>query len=455
MQYSVGEQVEAEKTPFAWYRGTVEQAPARDGDSYVIRFDGAGAAVRSAGAQQIAPSKVRSVGARLSAAPPRLSLGVTPSAASTSPRGDASPEMQRRLESLSEQLIREQTERRRLEERLLACEHLLGDSGPLEQMRRDDSVARIERRMDELERSTRAELATNQRRVSDALVEVKKVSIASTPSYRGAPTASSSPHPTRAARELEGRVSAVETSVETTRRELERRLTTLTSRVESQSLTATLSSSSSSANPTARRSLRSTSTSTSSGNGSGGGGSEAMGELEASVMQRVEAAVGEARGASFAEMQAAEQRILTTMEKRLDEAASQSVRGHTHTHTHTHTHKHTHAHTHTCVHPDRCMHTPELSRIFCVGRYARALRVVIVLCDCCVPCVRIIGGECGAGGSWGCTGMRRRYGGDGGADTRNYRRNHAREQRRRHGRRRRRWRWRCRGWCKWGKWGEQ
>eukprot|EP01046_Picozoa_sp_COSAG06_P103617 COSAG06_NODE_49791_length_323_cov_0.674107_1_plen_74_part_10 len=65
MQYAVGEQVEAEKTPFAWYRGTVEQAPARDGDSYVIRFDGAGAAVRSAGAQQIAPSKVRSVGARL------------------------------------------------------------------------------------------------------------------------------------------------------------------------------------------------------------------------------------------------------------------------------------------------------------------------------------------------------------------------------------------------------
>ena len=209
MAYVVGQQVEAEKTPYAWYRGTVEQI---FGDSYAIRFGETGRGVSEV--QHVAAGKVRSVGAQLSTAPPSMApprLLSSASPVSASPRVAAetrsADQIQRRLDTLSEQLIREQTERRRLEARLLACEHLIGDASPREQQRRDETVARIERRLDALERTTRADLETNQRRVTEAVVEMKRVSI-SGPSSTPYRAAGSSAHPPKLERELEGRVRA-------------------------------------------------------------------------------------------------------------------------------------------------------------------------------------------------------------------------------------------------------
>lgn len=286
MAYAVGEQVEVEKTPFAWYRGTIEQSL---GDSYAIRFG-------VSDVQMVDGEKVRTVGARLSdappsMAPPRLSLRPMSSASSVSasPRvlGTRSMDLQRRVETLSEQLIREQTERRKLEERLLACEHLIGDTGPLEQRRQDKSVARIEQRLEELERSTQVDRAMNQQRVAEALVEMKKVSINEIPttSYRAV---GSSEHTTRIERELEIRVSAVETGVKSVRQELSNQLASLTARVVSLSSFPGPSSSAS-------------------------GSRESPAPLDTNVMQQVEAALAGAKTASSGEIQAAEERILSTL----------------------------------------------------------------------------------------------------------------------------------------------
>ena len=189
MQYSVGEQVEAERSPFSWYRGTVEAAR---GDSYVIRFESLSRGGRT-DLKEIGAGQVRSVGALSTApsgSPPR------PRTSSPSPRlsGELSPhrpaDLQQKYATLSEQTIRDRSERRKLEERMLACEHLLGEVGPRSQMRRDEAVARLERRLDELERTTHQELAVTQRRASDALAEVRRVSVASSPAYRAAASTS-------------------------------------------------------------------------------------------------------------------------------------------------------------------------------------------------------------------------------------------------------------------------
>eukprot|EP01043_Picozoa_sp_COSAG02_P012511 COSAG02_NODE_483_length_21396_cov_20.544801_1_plen_519_part_00 len=287
MAYAVGEQVEAEKTPFAWYRGTIEQSL---GDSYAIRFGVSDVQVVDGG-------KVRTVGARLSDAPPRLSLRPmsSASAVSASPRvvETRSTDPQRRVDALSEQLIREQTERRKLEERLLACEHLIGDTGPLKQRRQDDSVARIEQRLEQLERSTRADLAINQQRTTEGL---------------------------RTERELERRVSAVETGVKTVREELDNQLAALTARVASQSLSTSLASI-----PAPMRTLHSSSSSNST-RGSTSGSLESPVPLDTTgIMQQVEAALAEAKTVSSAEIQAAEERILAaldTVEARVAQACA-------------------------------------------------------------------------------------------------------------------------------------
>ena len=206
MPYVVGQQVEAEKTPYAWYRGTVEQI---FGDSYTIRFSETGRGISEV--QHVAAGKVRSVGAQLSTAPPTTApprLLSSASSVSASPRVETrNVDIQRRLDTLSEQLTREQTERRRLEERLLACEHLAGDASPRQQQRRDETVVRIERRLEVLERTTRADLEANQRRVTEALVDMKRFSISgiSTTPYVAV---GSSAHPPNIRRELEGRVRA-------------------------------------------------------------------------------------------------------------------------------------------------------------------------------------------------------------------------------------------------------
>jgi uncharacterized protein YicC (UPF0701 family) len=273
MAYVVGEQVEVEKTPFAWYRGTIEQSR---GDSYTIRFG-------VSDVQVVDGAKVRTVGARLSDAPPRLSLRPmsSASAVSVSPKvvETRSTDLQRRLDALSEQLIREQTERRKLEERLLACEHLIGDTGLLEQRRQDNSVARIEHRLEELQRSTRADLAINQQRAAEGL---------------------------RIERELERRVSAVETGVKTVREELDNQVAALTARVASQSLSTSLPSV-----PAPRRNHHNNSSS----RGNTSGSLESPVPLDSrEIMQQLEAALAEAKTVSVGEIQAAEERILATLD---------------------------------------------------------------------------------------------------------------------------------------------
>ena len=207
-RYTVGEAVEAERFPFTWYRGTVEQVRP---DSYAVRFEG------SAAPTAIAAAKIRSVGSVLSATPSRAARSASPTRSLTSPtraltspqpslelRSASAPDLARRVQELSEQCIRERAARRQLEERLLACEHRLGGSGEADRLRRDDGLARLERRLDDVERSTKAELQALQRKVSDALVELKRVQSVRS---RAAPLASSStPRPSQ---ELQAEAHAI------------------------------------------------------------------------------------------------------------------------------------------------------------------------------------------------------------------------------------------------------
>jgi hypothetical protein len=298
MQYAVGEQVEAEKMPFVWNRGTVEVAR---GDSYEIRFDPQARGGRSdSDLREIDAGRVRTAGgtqlltALSSGSPPRLR------SPSPSPRLELSPpHLNVQYAGLSEQVIRDRSECRKLEERLLACEHMLSEVGPQAQMRRDDTVARLEQRLDELERATRREVMVTQRRASDALAKVQRVSVA--PAAQ--PTASAA----QAARQLERRVSALETSpVPDVCREIERKLAALATRVEAQSLSASLS-----ASPAVSRNSVN---------------AKAVEALEGRVEDRLQDAVREFRRVSLGEVAAVEQRMLSTLEPRIAEAARQSVR---------------------------------------------------------------------------------------------------------------------------------
>ena len=308
MQYAVGEQVDAEKTPFAWYRGTVEAAR---GDSYVIRFDPAVHGQRS-DLRELSPGKVRTAGAQLSMSLPSGSP-LRLRSSSPSPRHELlsphrSADLQQKYATLSEQSIRHRSERRKLEERLLACEHILGEVGPQAQMRRDEAVARLERRLDEMERTMHQELAVTQRRASDALAEVRRVSVASSPAYRGAaPGAAWPAAASQAARQLERRVAVLESSTApSVCRELERKLAALAARVETQTLAASLS-----ASPAVSRNATS---------------AKAVEAVEARVAERLQATMVDFRNASLSEVAAVEQSLLSTLNQRLTDAAELSVR---------------------------------------------------------------------------------------------------------------------------------